>query len=100
VTSTTSLFDYAAGTSTASFTNTNWPPPPGSSCSTIVGTFPWPGVATRSPVKPMAPADAERLCSPIADPKVRADCVFDVTVTGNGAMANGYQTTLQLRNTP
>jgi hypothetical protein len=28
------------------------------------------------------------------------NCVFDVTITGNGAMANGYQTTLHLRTTP
>ena len=100
VTSATSLFDYAAGTSTASFTNPSWPPPPGSACTSINGGFPWPGVETRTPVRPMDPKDAERVCSPIQDPVVFKDCVFDVTVTGNAAMANGYLTTLQLRNTP
>lgn len=100
VSSSTSLFDYAAGTSTASFTNVNWPPPPGSACTSISGGFPWPGVENRSPVKPMDPREAEKLCSSIADPAARANCVFDVTVTGNPAMANGYATTLFLRTTP
>jgi hypothetical protein len=100
VTSATSLFDYAPGTSTASFTNVSWPPPPGSACTSINGGFPWPGVETRTPVRPMDPKDAERVCSPIQDPVVFKDCVFDVTVTGNAAMANGYLITLQLRNTP
>ncbi len=100
VTSTTSLFDYATGTSTASFTNVNWPPPPGSVCTSITGGFPWPGVETRTPVKPLDRQVAESLCSPITDPTVRANCVFDVTVTGNAAMANGYVTTLFLRTTP
>ena len=100
VTSATSLFDYALGTSTASFTNTSWPPPPGTACTSISGGFPWPGVETRLPVRPMERAEAERLCSPIADPTVRDNCIFDVTVTGNAAMANGYITTLFLRTTP
>lgn len=100
VSSTTSLFDYAPGTSTASFTNVNWPPPPGTACTSISGGFPWPGVETRLPVKPMNPQDAERLCAPVADLDARTNCVFDVTITGNAAMANGYLTTLYLRTTP
>lgn len=100
VKATTSLFDYAAGTSTASFTNRNWPPPPGSVCTSIVPPFPWPGVETRLPVTPLNPQEAERVCSPITDLTAREDCVFDVIVTGNAAMANGYLTTLFLRTTP
>lgn len=100
VTSATSLFDYAVGTSTASFTNRNWPPPPGSACTSIVPPFPWPGVETRTPVRPLPREEAERACSPIADTVVRENCVFDVMVTGNAAMANGYTTTLFLRTTP
>ncbi|HKI05402.1 MAG TPA: hypothetical protein VKK31_25705 [Thermoanaerobaculia bacterium] len=95
VTSSTSLFDYAAGTSTATFTNTNWPPPPGTSCTTIPG-----GGSTREPVRPLDAETARRVCSPIQDQRVFDNCVFDVIVTGNAAMANGYITTLQLRNTP
>ena len=94
VTGATSLFDYAAGTSTATFTNPNWPPPPGASCTTI------PGGGGREPVRPLDAQTARRVCSPIQDPVVFDNCVFDVIVTGNAAMANGYITTLQLRNTP
>jgi hypothetical protein len=101
VSSSTSLFDYASGTSTASFTNRNWPPPPGTSCTSISGGFPWPGIETRSPVRPMDPESARRLCSPIANDATALDnCIFDLTVTGNAAMANGYQTTLHLRTLP
>ncbi|HKI05401.1 MAG TPA: hypothetical protein VKK31_25700 [Thermoanaerobaculia bacterium] len=95
VSSTTSLFDYASGTSTATFTNPNWPPPPGTSCTTIPG-----GGSTREPVRPLDAETARRVCSPIQDQRVFDNCVFDVIVTGNAAMANGYITTLQLRNTP
>ncbi|MFL6196577.1 MAG: hypothetical protein ACJ75H_20515, partial [Thermoanaerobaculia bacterium] len=101
VTNTTSLFDYAAGTSTASFTNVNWPPPPGTACTSIPPPgFPWPGVETRLPVRPLDPAEAQRLCSFILDKPVFDNCVFDVTVTGNAAMADGYRMTLDLRATP
>jgi hypothetical protein len=101
VTSSTSLFDYATGTSTASFTNRNWPPPPGTSCTSISGGNPWPGGEPRLPVRPLDPETARRLCLPIQQDAVAFDnCVFDVTVTGNPAMANGYQTTLQVRATP
>jgi hypothetical protein len=101
VTNTTSLFDYASGTSTASFTNTSWPPPPGTACTSIPsGGFPWPGVTGRVPVRPMAPEEAKRLCGFITDQVVLDNCVFDVTVTGNAAMADGYRNTLQVRATP
>jgi hypothetical protein len=100
VTSATSLFDYAAGTSTASFTNRNWPAPPGTACTSISGGFPWPGVETRLPVRPMDPEEAQSLCSFIQDKPVFDACTFDLTVTGNAAMADGYRTTLQVRATP
>lgn len=100
VKSTTSLFDYVSGTSTASFTNTNWPPPPGSACTTITGGFPWPGVRYREPVRPLDPETARRLCSSIQDPVAFEECYFDVTVMGNGAMAYDYLLTLQLRSSP
>lgn len=100
VKSTTSLFDYASGTSTASFTNEKWPPPPGSGCTSIVGGFPWPGVRYREPVRPLDPETARRLCSSIQDPDAFEECIFDVTVMGNGAMVNDYLLTLGLRATP
>lgn len=98
VTSSTSLFDYAPGTSTATFTNRNWPPPPGSSCTTIPGKLA--GEPTPPPVMPMDPGMAQNLCKPIkADKAAYDNCVFDLTVTGNAAMADGYRMALQLRGT-
>ena|GEM_PF-952315 len=98
VTSSTSLFDYAPGTSTATFTNRNWPPPSGSSCKTIPGKLF--GEAAPLPVSPMDPATAQSLCNPVkADKAAYDNCVFDLTVTGNAAMADGYRMALQLRGT-
>jgi hypothetical protein len=67
-----SLFDYAPGTSTGTFTLASWPPenPP----CTI------PGV---KPVQPVSLATAQRACSRVTGTNAHADCVFDVQVTGN-----------------
>jgi ketosteroid isomerase-like protein len=48
----------------------------------------------------MPAEDAKRLCSFITDQVVFDNCVFDLTVTGNAAMADGYRNTLQVRATP
>jgi hypothetical protein len=95
----TSLFDYAPGTSTASFTERSWPPPSGSACTTI-RHYPWPGKKAPRPVKPMDPETAKKLCSRIQDPAARDDCFFDLTVLGDPAMADAYRLTLKLRTTP
>ena len=71
VTNTTSLFDYAPGTSTATFTLKSWPSenPP---C-----------VAPQSPEpKPIDRDTAVKLCAPITGRARNADCVFDVQITG------------------
>lgn len=96
VTDATSLFDYAPGTSTATFTNRNWPPPPGSTCTVLPGN-PLPGGQPRPPVRPMNPQVAQRLCRPIRDRAAYRNCVFDLTVTGEAGMARAYLRTLQLR---
>ncbi len=99
VTNTTSLFDYASGTSTASFTERTWPPPPGSTCTTIRSN-PWPGGLPRRPVSPMDPKQAQSLCREFSDPAVFDACVFDVTATGNASMVDAYRLTLQVRALP
>jgi hypothetical protein len=78
VTDKTSLFDYAPGTSTKTFTLQSWPPesPP---CD-IAGT---------EPVKPTTPQRAEGACREITGTR-HADCVFDVRVTGNPGFAETY----------
>jgi hypothetical protein len=96
VTNANSLFDYAPGTSTASFTNRAWPPPPGRTCTMLRGN-PLPGGQPRRPVRPMNPEVAERLCRPIQDRAAYQNCVFDLTVTGDAGMAQAYLRTLQLR---
>jgi len=75
----TTLFDYAPGTSTASFTDPNWPPekPP---CTV-------PGHVAPEPLNPKV---AQRLCSGIIAANRKADCVFDTTITGDPGFAKTY----------
>jgi hypothetical protein len=80
-----SLFDYAPGTSTDTFTMKDWPPeqPP---CV----------VRGEKPVEPASEAVAERACRRVVAPNRRADCVFDVRVTGNLGFATTYLTTQRI----
>jgi len=79
VTERSSLFDYAPGTSTGTFTIRDWPPqnPP---CA----------VSGQKPVEPATEAVAEAVCRRVEDAKRHADCVFDVTATGNKDFAKTY----------
>jgi hypothetical protein len=79
VTGGASLFDYAPGASTGTFTVPTWPAENGS--CTIPGVI---------PVQPADPAVAERACRDITGKYSHADCVFDVTVTGNPGFARTY----------
>lgn len=86
-----SLFDYAPGTSTDDFTDRAWPAEPGKACTatTIAGNPPH--------VKEPRPDLAEKVCSRIRDPKILADCVFDVTVMGDAVAAKGHVQADRLR---
>jgi hypothetical protein len=86
VTPQTSLFDYAPGTSTATFTLSGWPKenPP----CVIPG---------QPPVKPLDPQAAQRACRLILDKNRNADCVFDVRVTGETGFAKTYLLTQQIQ---
>jgi hypothetical protein len=83
VTDATSLFDYGPGQSTGSFNLAGWPRENPTSCAV--------------PKKPLAqPVDvgvAEAQCKGIFDKNNRADCAFDVMVTGNLGFATIYKTT-------
>ena len=84
VTGKTSLFDYAEGTSTATFTNKAWPTENG------------PYVAGPGPVaKPLGRNVAMQVCRNVAGKNEKADCVFDVMVMGNKNIAKGH---LQIQN--
>lgn len=84
VTGSTSLFDYAAGTSTADFTDRNWPTEVGKACNatTVSGFVPT--------VKEPRPDLAQRACRGIRDKNVLLDCIFDVTVMGDPIAARGH----------
>jgi hypothetical protein len=90
VTRTTSLFDYSPGTSTATFTDRNWPSPPGQACTstTVPGSHPR--------VKEPRPDLAKKACRGIRDPEIFANCVFDVTVMGDATAARGHKRADQL----
>jgi hypothetical protein len=77
VTDKTSLFDYAAGTSTDTFTMRGWPPENGK-CD-VPGTVPVEGASEEV---------AKEACKGVpGDP---ANCIFDVQVTGLTNIANTY----------
>jgi hypothetical protein len=80
VTNASSLFDYAPGTSTATFTFTGWP---GESGDCKVPTQP-------PPAEPIDPRKAEEICGQVADRARHANCVFDVAVTGRPEFAKAY----------
>jgi len=83
VTSSTSLFDYATGTSTANFTDRNWPTPSGQPCRT-------PLLPTRPTLTAMQPELALEVCRGIDNETKLAHCIFDVTVMGDRDFARGY----------
>jgi len=80
-----SLFDYAPGASTETFTMKDWPPekPP---CV----------VRDTKPLEPAGETVAQAACRRVTDPNMRADCVFDVRATGNLGFATTYLTTQRL----
>ncbi len=76
----TSLFDYAPGMSTADFTNRDWPAEDATSCN----------ITDHPPVEPIEEDVAEDLCRDIVDKAQRANCAFDVALTGEPNFANTY----------
>ena len=75
----TSLFDYAPGTSTDTFTMKSWPlenPP----CV----------LPETKPVQPGSQLVAEEACRLVGEGPRHSDCLFDVLVTGNPGFAKTY----------
>ena len=91
VTDETSMFVYAQGTSTATFTDVDWPAetPP----SILKPQFEIPGAPV---LAGMPVADAELLCQGVTG-ALHADCVFDVATTGDEIFAKGYLFAQELR---
>jgi hypothetical protein len=80
-----SLFDYAPGTSTETFTMKEWP----SQRAPCV-------VPRTKPVEPASIDVAEAACRRVLDKARRADCVFDVRATGDPDFAKGYLATQRI----
>jgi len=92
VTAATSLFDYAPGTSTATFTDRNWPPKLGTACTSP--TVPAPGPVKRPLDERVAKQACEKLAS---DPTLHEACIFDVMVMGDTGVAASYIRTRDAR---
>ena len=77
----TSLFYYAPGTTTADFTDKDWPAAPGGSCeqTNLPGQVPF--------VKEPSWELAKKACSRIKDEAILADCILDVAVMGDAKAA-------------
>lgn len=82
----TSLFDYAPGTSTATFTLASWPRENPNSCS----------LEGQPEAQAIDIATAEKECSGVVDENTKANCVFDVAVTGETGFARTYMLSEQL----
>jgi len=92
VTPATSLFDYALGTSTATFTDRGWPPKVGSACTSA--GIPGPGPVRRAIDGPTA----EQICRKvIADKDAYAACIFDAMVMADTGVGDAYSRTLGAR---
>ncbi|HEV7642313.1 MAG TPA: Ig-like domain repeat protein [Pyrinomonadaceae bacterium] len=87
VTDRTSLFDYAPGTSTATFTDTTWPKQ-NSSCN----------IPASPQIVPIKAATARKLCGKVTDKNMNANCVFDVINTGESGFAKLYLNKQKMRN--
>jgi lysyl endopeptidase len=86
VTDKDSLFDYARGTSTETFTMRGWPlenPP----CV----------IPQTEPVRPASQLVAERACRGVTGKFAHRNCVFDVRVTGNIGFAKTYALSQRIR---
>ena len=85
VTQKDSLFDYAPGTSTNTFTDKSWPLEKA------------PCVVPESkPFEPTSLQVAEAACRRVLDVNRHADCIFDVQTTGNAGFATTYLVTQRI----
>ncbi|MGA2132486.1 MAG: Ig-like domain repeat protein [Bryobacteraceae bacterium] len=82
-----SLFDYAPGTSTNTFTMRDWP------------SEEPPCVAPNSKAeRPVSAGAAEEACRQVTDKNTHADCIFDVRATGNLGFATAYVAAQRVQN--
>ncbi len=94
VTDATSLFVYAPGTSTKTFTDVDWPTekPP---CKKIKPQFQVPGA--NPPLVNIKLETAERICKPVKPDDLHRGCVFDVATTGDKDLVRSYLLAQEVR---
>ena len=92
VTDQTSLFTYAPGTSTKTFTDPDWPAekPP---CK-LKPEFVIPGA---KPLRGMPIEKARAVCAGVKAGDLNANCIFDVATTGDSIFAKSYALAQELR---
>lgn len=95
VTDSSSLFDYAPGTSTQTFTLASWPGESPQTC-----TLPPEHATGAAPLAPLPIAVAKQTCSALREDGRRADCEQDVMVTGDVGFATTYLATQRLLFNP
>lgn len=82
------LFDYAPGTSTATFTVAGWPIEDPQTCTVPART---PGGPLAKPPAKALPLDvAQQHCRPLVSDAARANCAQDVMATGDPDFAQTY----------
>jgi len=88
VTDKNTLFDYADGTSTKTFTDEDWPgkESPGECKAPATGA----GAPGKEPLKPMTKDEAAKLAAEIQDPAHRAHLIEDLMTTGDPVFAKTY----------
>jgi hypothetical protein len=88
VTNATTLFDYALGTSTSTFTVDSWPAENPQVC-TAPPRQPG-GPVEKAPLKRLTLEVAQQHCGAIVGDNAKANCAQDVMVTGEPLFAQGY----------
>lgn len=96
VTDQNSLFVYAPGTSTGTFTDRDWPSeePP---CLKVKPELQIPGA--NPPLDGIRPEIAERICNPVTIDDLHKGCVFDVATTGDKTFVELYLLQQEVRLT-
>ena len=92
VTDDTSLFVYAPGTSTKTFTDPDWPAEKAPCVMKPEFQVPGAPVFEGMPIQ-----EAEMICSLVTEKDLHNNCVFDVATTGDEIFAKGYLLAQELR---
>ena len=99
VTDANSLFDYASGTSTKSFTFEKWPGFQSSQCEAPLIPN---GPIANSPQEPISPEKAKQLTQNIRDDELRKLAITDLVATGELSFVKAYEqsSAIRLRRAP